>query len=61
MRFYTRSRCLLPYVGTLAEAGGKMGDLVVTTGNEIWHDLGRMKATVPYADVVDPSFIAAAK
>jgi NitT/TauT family transport system substrate-binding protein len=58
VRFYTQQMAAA-YVGTM-QAPGKIDD-VITTGNEIWHDLGRMKETVPYAAVVDPSFIDAAK
>lgn len=57
VRYYTAAMSA-PYVGTLAKPG-PMND-VVGTGNEIWHDLGRMKATVDFASVVDPSFVNAA-
>ncbi len=57
VRFYTAAMSA-PYVGTLAKPGA-MND-VVGTGNEIWHDLGRMKATVDFASVVDPTFVNAA-
>lgn len=54
VRFYTREMSV-PYIGTL-EKPGPMKDVVVT-GNEIWNDLGKMKTTVDFASVVDPTFI----
>lgn len=57
VRFYDKVAAA-PYMGT-ATAPGPIND-IISVGNEVWHDLGRMKASVPYADVVDPRFVDAA-
>ena len=54
VRFYTAAMSA-PYLGTLDKPGAIDG--IITIGNEIWHDLGRMKTTVTYPQVVDPHFV----
>jgi NitT/TauT family transport system substrate-binding protein len=54
VRFWTKAMTV-PYFGTM-EKPGAISDLI-STGNEIWKELGRMKTDVPYADIVDPTYI----
>jgi NitT/TauT family transport system substrate-binding protein len=54
VRFYDK-QMNLDYIGT-AEKPGAIND-VIKLGNEIWGDLGKMKSTVSYDQIVDPTFV----
>jgi NitT/TauT family transport system substrate-binding protein len=54
VRFYDKAMNQA-YLGT-AEKPGAISD-VIKLGNEIWGELGKMKDTVSYADIVDPTFV----
>ncbi|PWR19509.1 taurine ABC transporter substrate-binding protein [Zavarzinia aquatilis] len=54
VRFYDKDM-MAAYLGT-AGAPGAVAE-VIKLANEIWIDLGRMKAPVAVADVVDPAFV----
>jgi NitT/TauT family transport system substrate-binding protein len=53
VKFYDKAMTVA-YLGT-AEKPGPIAE-VIKLGNEIWADLGKMKAVVEYAAVVDPSY-----
>ncbi len=55
VRFYDKAMNI-DYIGSLDKPGG-IND-VIKLGNEVWGTLGKMKGTVNYPDIVDPSFVA---
>jgi NitT/TauT family transport system substrate-binding protein len=56
VRFYDKAM-VKTYMGTTAKPG-QIGN-IIKLGNSVWKDLGKMKHTVTYNEVVDPSFAQA--
>ncbi|QIB34132.1 ABC transporter substrate-binding protein [Ancylobacter pratisalsi] len=53
VKFYDK-QMTIDYFGTLQKPGPAAD--VIALGNEIWTDLGKIKAPVTYEEVIDPSF-----
>ncbi|MBB3770930.1 NitT/TauT family transport system substrate-binding protein [Angulomicrobium tetraedrale] len=53
VKFYDKAMTV-EYLGT-PDKPGKVTE-VITLGNEIWTDLGKIKKPVGYAEIIDPSF-----
>lgn len=55
VRFYDKPMNAA-FLGTAQKPGGVARTIAV--GNEVWGDLGKLKAPVKYDEVIDPSFVA---